>query len=84
MRQAIRKVISLNFGSITGTYLPNAELSNEPDAEFKGVALLVTRDKLSLQWAPRWLQHVGLDVKSAETTDEAPERVDRRCGARNR
>lgn len=71
MRQAIRKVISLNFGSTTGTYLSNAELSNEPDAELKGVALLVTRDKLSLQWAPRWLQHVGLDVKSAETTDEA-------------
>ena len=73
MRQTIRKVISLNFGRPTGADLPNADVSAGPTAELKGVALLVTRDNLSLQWAARWLQHVGLEVKSAKTTGEALE-----------
>jgi len=71
MREAIRKVMSLHFARSGGAGQPNAELSAEPTAELEGVALLVTRDNLSLQWAPRWLQHVGLDVKFANTTDEA-------------
>ncbi len=71
MRAAIRKVISLNFARPTGTDLPGTALVGAPTTELKGVALLITRDNLSLQWAPRWLRQVGLEVKIAKTTGEA-------------
>jgi diguanylate cyclase (GGDEF)-like protein len=37
----------------------------------QGIALLITRDNLSLQWAPRWLQSSGLDVRIAKNAEEA-------------
>ena len=71
MRDAIRKVISLDFARRSGSCLPDTLAEDELTAELAGVALLVTRDNLSLQWAPRWLQQVGLDVKIANSADEA-------------
>lgn len=71
MRDAIRKVISLDFARRSGSCLPDTAPEDELTAELAGVALLVTRDNLSLQWAPRWLQQVGLDVKIANSADEA-------------
>ncbi len=69
MRDAIRKVISLDFGPFGG------QAANDrigaPTSALTGTALLVTTDKLSLQWAPRWLQQIGLDVTLVGSTDEA-------------
>lgn len=73
MRAAIRKVIALDFGRETGNRLPEIVPANAPKAEVRGIALLVTRDLLSQQWAPRWLQQAGLDVKIAKTAEEALE-----------
>jgi len=68
MRAAIRKVIALDFGR-RQQLLP----AGTPTAELHGLALLVTRDNLSLQWAPRWLQHTGLEIRIAGTAKEALE-----------
>ena len=68
MRAAIKKVIALDFGR-RQNQLP----ADTTAAELDGVALLVTRDSLSRQWAPRWLQHTGLEVRIAETAKEALE-----------
>ena len=72
MRAAIKKVIALDFGRRQSQ--PPAEI---PTADLDGVALLVTKDTLSLQWAPRWLQHTGLEVRVAGAAHEALEI----CGA---
>lgn len=71
MRGAFKKVIALDFGRLTatGSYQLGPPSSN--DAELQGIALLVTKDGLSLQWAPRWLQHTGLEVRVAQSTEEA-------------
>ncbi len=71
MRAAIRKVIAFDFGRQTANRLPTAGIDPENRAELEGIALLVTKDSLSLQWAPRWLQHTGLEVKIADTPEEA-------------
>jgi len=71
MREAIRKVISLDFARSTGSCLLEKVPVGEPTAELEGIALLVTRDNLSLQWAPRWLQQVGLEVEIARNAEEA-------------
>jgi len=71
MRAAIKKVIALDFGRLTSTGSYRIGPSSDTEAELQGIALLVTRDNLSLQWAPRWLQHAGLEVRIARTTEEA-------------
>ena len=71
MRAAIKKVIAFDFGRQTANRLPTAGLDAENSAGLEGIALLVTKDSLSLQWAPRWLQHTGLEVRIAETAEEA-------------
>ncbi len=71
MRAAIRKVIALDFGREPGNRLPADAVDSELKAELQGIALLITRDSLSLQWAPRWLQHTGLDVRIAKSPEEA-------------
>ena len=71
MRSAIKKVIALDFGRLTATGSYRVGPSSKVRAELQGIALLVTRDNLSLQWAPRWLQHTGLDVRIAKTAEEA-------------
>ena len=69
MRDAIRKVISMDFGlARTATDL---DCLQDQEPQVSGTALLVTTDKLSAQWAPRWLRQVGLDVTVAGSTDEA-------------
>ena len=69
MRAAIKKVISLDFGR--GSCSEDTGPAGTPTAEVEGIALLVTRDNLSSQWAPRWLQQVGLELKKADSGEEA-------------
>lgn len=71
MREAIRKVIALDFGRQPHNRLPSELPDTEPTTELHGIALLITKDKLSLQWAPRWLQHTGLEVRIANTPEAA-------------
>ena len=71
MRAAIKKVISLDFGR--GSYQEDTGPAGTPTGEVEGVALLATRDNLSLQWAPRWLQQAGLELKTAASAEEALE-----------
>ncbi len=69
MRAAIRKVISLDFGPFGGRAANDR--FGTPTADLTGSALLVTRDKLSLQWASRWLQQTGLEVNVVSDIDAA-------------
>lgn len=71
MRAAIRKVIAFDFGRQPDNRLPTDGPGKEQAEELEGIALLITKDSLSLQWAPRWLQHTGLDVRIARTPEEA-------------
>jgi len=71
MRAAIRKVISLDFARSVGSCLSDTGPTGGCTAELSGVALLVTSDNLSLQWAPRWLQQAGLDVEIANSAEQA-------------
>ena len=71
MRAAIRKVIALDFGRQSDNRLPTSGAGTERAEDRTGIALLVTKDNLSLQWAPRWLQHTGLEVRLAKTPEEA-------------
>lgn len=71
MRAAIKKVISLDFARTSGSCLLDTGPVGAPTEELAGVALLVTQDNLSLQWAPRWLQQVGLEVQIANNANEA-------------
>ncbi|MDH3613171.1 MAG: EAL domain-containing protein [Gammaproteobacteria bacterium] len=71
MRAAIRKVITLDFGKMSAERSPAPDMGPDETIEFKGVALLITNDNLSRQWAPRWLQHAGLEVRVANTPEEA-------------
>ncbi len=69
VRAAIRKVISLDFGPFGGS-AANDRIA-PPSTKLHGTALLVTTDKLSLQWAPRWLRQTGLDVEVVSTAGAA-------------
>jgi diguanylate cyclase (GGDEF)-like protein len=71
VRAAIRKVIALDFATAPGERSPAPVTDNEVSSEFKGIALLITRDSSSRRWAPRWLQHAGLEVRIASSTEEA-------------
>jgi len=71
MRAAIKKVITLDFGKTPAERSPAADQGANETIEFKGVALLITSDNLSQQWAPRWLQQAGLDLRLAKTPEEA-------------
>ncbi|MDH3534095.1 MAG: hypothetical protein OEO82_14260, partial [Gammaproteobacteria bacterium] len=73
MREAIRKVISLDFGPFGGS-AANDRIA-PPSAKLRGTALLVTTDKLSLQWAPRWLRQTGLDVQAVSTASAARDSI---------
>ncbi len=73
MRAAIRKVINLEF---TGRHAvepaPDGEKTSwltEDDRQ--RTAIVVTKDKVSQQWAPRWLEHEGLDVAIVDSADKA-------------
>jgi len=73
MREAIRKVISLDFGPFGGS-AANDRIA-PPSAELHGTALLVTTDKLSQQWAPRWLRQTGLDVEAVSSAAAAKDSI---------
>ncbi len=38
---------------------------------YKGTALLITSNNLTGRWAPKWLEHAGLEVEIANTPEEA-------------
>ena len=73
MRDAIRKVISLDF---TGRHAvtPGAD-SRKPALLTSGkrprTAVVATSDKVSQQWAPRWLEHTGMQVVVVNSADKA-------------
>ena len=71
MHAAIRKVITLDFGRAPGKVSPAPNGTHEVSSEFQGIALLITRDSSSRHWAPRWLQHAGLEVRIARAPEEA-------------
>jgi len=71
MRAAIRKVISLDFGR--DSCPTDTSPAGEPTAELSGAALLVSSDSQSLQWAPRWLQQVGLDAEIVKDGEQVLE-----------
>ena len=71
MRAAIKKVINLDFGGAPDERSPAPDQDDANFCDVKGIALLITSDNLSHQWAPRWLQHAGLEVRIAESTEEA-------------
>ncbi|MDJ0699795.1 MAG: EAL domain-containing protein [Woeseiaceae bacterium] len=73
MRAAIRKVISLDF---TGRHAiepaPNTgKTSWHDDDDRQRTAIVVTTDKVSQQWAPRWLEHEGLQVVVVNAAEKA-------------
>ena len=71
MRAAIKKVIALDFGRQTTTHPRENCATQDQFANLEGIAILVTKDAMSLQWAPRWLQHTGLAVKIAHSSADA-------------
>lgn len=71
MRAAIRKVIALDFGNDPQRLPPIPDTGIGEAAESKRIALLVTSDSVSQQWAPRWLQHSGLEVRVAANAEQA-------------
>lgn len=68
MRAAIRKVISLDFSTAANTELPSGIAGFTDDQQ--RIALLATTDKLSQQWAPRWLEQTGFEVRFASSPEE--------------
>ncbi len=80
MRAAIRKVINLDFtGRHATAPAPIVEKTSwiaEDDRQ--RTAIVVTTDKVSQQWAPRWLEHEGMQVFVVNTADKALA-----CAARN-
>ncbi len=73
MRAAIRKVINLEFtGRHTVGPAPGAEKAGFLcDDDCQRTAVIVTTDKVSHQWAPRWLEHEGLNVAIVDSADKA-------------
>lgn len=49
MRAAIRKVIALDFGRHSDKRLPTGGTGTEQAKDLNGIALLITKDNLSLQ-----------------------------------
>lgn len=71
MHAALKKVITFDFGGQPSREALAPAVSNQEAGEFMGIALLITSDNLSQQWAPRWLQHAGLEFRIAHTVEEA-------------
>jgi diguanylate cyclase (GGDEF)-like protein len=71
MRDAIRKVISLDFGFARASVDEAESALPTAEAETLGVGLIATRDKASHQWAARWLNHIGLEARLTTCADEA-------------
>ena len=73
MKNALRKVISFDFGSGTDLDPADSRIDILADDGKQRTAVLATMDKLSRHWAPRWLKHAGLDVLVASKPDDALE-----------
>ncbi len=70
MKAAIKKVMAFDF---TGRYQVKQTPPEIPalTGDTKGLALLITNDRESQKWAPRWLAQAGLAVKVFTNADEA-------------
>ncbi len=75
MHDTLKKVINFEFGRGSEA-LPPAAATPRPDPEASGTVLLVTTDAASLRWGPRWLGHVGFEVRQAHNADEALREID--------
>lgn len=73
MRAALRKVMTLPFGESRRQGMSTLEADTATTEQMADVALLVTRDQPSQEWAPRWLRRAGFGVMIANTFDEARE-----------
>ena len=71
MRDTIRKVISFDFGRPRSLPPAVRPLPEGEAPEAMGLAIIATADKASHQWAPRWLEHVGLDARMTTSAKEA-------------
>ena len=71
MRAAIRKVISLDFSGKFAVQPGSGKLEKLPTSENQRTAVIATTDKLSQHWAPRWLEHAGIDVVVVDSADKA-------------
>lgn len=71
MRAAIKKVINLDFGSRTASHPTIADVEWLTADNRQRTAVVATTDKLSQQWAPRWLEHAGLQVVIVDSAQKA-------------
>ena len=69
MKAAIKKVMAFDF---TGRHQVKQTPPEVPAAigDTTGFALLITNDRESQKWAPRWLAQAGLAVKVCNNADE--------------
>ncbi len=79
MREAIKKVIGLDFGTSTATPDVIRKVEGFAADDEQRIAVLATSDKLSQQWAPRWLEHVGMQVRTVCSAEEARGAVSTAC-----
>ena len=70
MQNAIRKVISLDFG-ITGSYPVPPAVPEAAAGEKLGHVLLLSADGASQEWAPRWLAYRGMELTECATLEQA-------------
>jgi len=71
VKAAIRKVISLDFGGRPAIPPAAAGIGWLTEDNRQRLAVVATTDKLSQQWAPRWLEHAGLKVLVVDSADKA-------------
>ncbi len=71
MRAAIKKVIRLDFGTRTASHPTITDVEWLTADKRQRTAVVATTDKLSQQWAPRWLEHAGLQVVVVDSAQKA-------------
>lgn len=79
MNDALKKAITFGFGEADADRLPPA--TNDDGDNPLGVALVVTRNSRSLEWAPRWLGHAGFEVETAQTHETMHAYLTGKCPA---
>lgn len=75
MHDALRKVITFGFSSAVRRSSPPTATELAADEAPLGVAVLVTKDAGSLDWAGRWLGHSGFAVTTADNGESMQRRI---------
>ncbi len=70
---ALKNVISFDFGQRRERNIETSNVQLLPPSETVRKALVATTDKSSLRWAPRWLTHAGFEVETVSSCDAALE-----------